>query len=73
MRQKKQLKNLDKKKEDRLKEAIKFIAQNPSKGKKLKGELKGVRSYRVGKYRIIYRITEEEIDIVSIVHRKDAY
>jgi len=73
MKQKGRLTKIDKKIKERLKEAIKFIAKNPFRGKKLKGKLKSLRSYRVGNYRIIYRVTEEGIEIVSIAHRKDVY
>ncbi|MEK9149530.1 MAG: type II toxin-antitoxin system mRNA interferase toxin, RelE/StbE family [Candidatus Desantisbacteria bacterium] len=73
MKQKRQLAKFDKKKKEKIKEAIKLIAKYPFKGKKLKGKLEGLRSYRVGIYRIIYQITEDGIEIISIAHRKDAY
>lgn len=56
-----------------LKEAIREIAVNPLIGKALKGPLKGLRSYRVGKYRITYGFTENLVEVASIKHRKDAY
>ena len=56
-----------------LKEAIREIAINPLIGKVLQGPLKGLRSYRVGKYRITYSFTENLLQVASIKHRKDAY
>jgi|GraSoiStandDraft_41_1057321.scaffolds.fasta_scaffold830487_2 mRNA interferase RelE/StbE len=56
-----------------LKEAIREIANSPLIGKALKGQLKGLRSYRVGKYRITYSFTESSLEVASIKHRKDAY
>lgn len=44
-------------------------------GKPLRYSWQGHKSLRVGDYRIIYRIKEEEkvVLIVAIKHRKDAY
>lgn len=44
-------------------------------GKPLRYNLKGYRSLRVGTYRIIYRIEEEnyKVIITDINHRKDSY
>jgi mRNA interferase RelE/StbE len=56
-----------------IKRAIQEIAVNPLIGIPLQGLLKGLRRYRVGSYRIVYRFTEEMLEIVSINHRKDAY
>ena len=37
----------------------------------LKGKFKGMRKLRIGDYRIIYVMMEEEILILRIYHRKD--
>lgn len=42
-------------------------------GKKLKGEFEGLRSYRLGSFRIVYRFTKELLDVAHIDHRKDVY
>ena len=42
-------------------------------GKTAHGEFQGVYSYRVGKYRILYRIEEERILILAVGHRKSMY
>lgn len=50
--------------------------ENPkSLGKKLKGDLKEYWRYRVGKYRILADIDNDEIKIIifNIGHRKDIY
>jgi mRNA interferase RelE/StbE len=43
--------------------------------KKLKGEFKDVYRYRIGEYRLFYRIDEKQIliFIMDIAKRKDAY
>ncbi|WP_156790578.1 type II toxin-antitoxin system RelE/ParE family toxin [Sulfurospirillum barnesii] len=45
------------------------------KGKKRKGKLKEFWRYRVGDYRIITKITDQEITILvlKVAHRKDVY
>ncbi len=58
-----------------LKSAIYSLADNPRPQgyKKLKG-IKGYR-IRVGNYRIIYEIIDNEliIDVIAVGHRKDIY
>jgi mRNA interferase RelE/StbE len=52
------------------------LAENPQRcGKQLTEPLHPLYSARRGEYRVIYRIVEEQIiiEIVSIVHRRDAY
>ena len=54
---------------------LNILAQNPFAGKALKAELKGLYSYRVGDYRIIYSVLRHTliIQIVKVMHRRDAY
>ncbi len=59
--------------QEHVKEALREIAVNPPLGKKLKGEFEGLRSYRVGSFRILYKITAELIEVVYVDHRKDVY
>jgi len=42
------------------------IKKDPFGGKTLEGELKGVRSWRVGEYRILYSILKQELLIIVI-------
>ncbi len=72
----KDLKNIDRKWKIKILEKIeKELAKNPYIGKKLVGNLSPFFRYRVGDYRIIYRIYEDiiEIEIVKIAHRKESY
>lgn len=41
--------------------------------KPLKGNLAGRYRYRVGDYRVIYRIDESQVIILAIEHRSKAY
>ncbi len=60
---------------NRLTKALEIISANPYLGKALKGELHGLRSYRMGDYRIIYEIHSKKIIVIilKIGHRKDVY
>lgn len=39
----------------------------------LKGDFTGLRKFRIGDYRVIFAIRDEEIIILRIGHRKDVY
>ncbi|MGD1975884.1 MAG: type II toxin-antitoxin system RelE/ParE family toxin [Desulfobacterales bacterium] len=58
----------------KIKAGLKHILADPQTGKSLKDELIGLKSYRVSRFRIIYRIsTENIIDLVTIGPRKTIY
>lgn len=42
-------------------------------GKPLREPLKGLRSLRVGTYRILYQVNKDTVYVVTIRHRKDVY
>ena len=71
------LKKLDKATQRRILDKIeKHLAQDPKGlGKPLTGAFSGIWRYRIGNYRVIYKIAEKEILIVvaRIGHRKDIY
>jgi len=60
---------------DRINAALLVIMDNPYQGKSLKHDFKGKYSFRVGQYRIIYKIVKESITvyIFDIGHRRDVY
>lgn len=50
------------------------VAREPTSGKPLREELLGLRSFRVGKTRIIYTLADTgDIEIVAIGPRKRVY
>jgi mRNA interferase RelE/StbE len=69
----KALEGLEQRVLDRLKASLRELAGDPLLGKKLKGDFEGLRSYRLGTYRIVYRFTRELVEIIAIDHRKDVY
>jgi mRNA interferase RelE/StbE len=55
--------------------AIAKLAEDPFRGKQLKGQLKDLRSYRVGDYRVVYSVLKKgvQIHIIRIAHPRDVY
>ncbi|MBI5227741.1 type II toxin-antitoxin system RelE/ParE family toxin [Candidatus Micrarchaeota archaeon] len=71
----KNYKKLNSTTKDNAKEALPKIMENPYVGKPLTGNLKGLWSFRIGKYRILYEINEERkiIFIEAVGLRKNIY
>ena len=71
----KQYEHLSKSEQIKVRKKILLLAENPTAGKKLVGELRGIRSLRVWPYRIIYEINEakKRIEVHKIAHRQGAY
>jgi len=71
----KELKRINKPDRIRIIAAIDQLPANPWLGKSLKGELSGLRRIRVGDYRVVYEIYEQQVMIlvVRIAHCKDVY
>jgi mRNA interferase RelE/StbE len=58
----------------KIRAGLKHIVIEPEVGKSLKDELEGLRSYRISRFRVIYRISSKQIiDIVAIGPRKTIY
>jgi mRNA interferase RelE/StbE len=78
-RARKELRKLDPQTQDRilkwLRETLATSEDPRRTGKSLKGRMKGLWRYRVGDYRIISQIQDENILIlvVRIGHRRDIY
>lgn len=72
----KDFKSFDELTRERIKQALRYLADNPLEGKPLKGQFQKdkVWSYRVWPYRMLYRrVGSEWLDVLSIEHRKDVY
>ncbi|MEJ2095718.1 MAG: type II toxin-antitoxin system RelE/ParE family toxin [Deltaproteobacteria bacterium] len=58
----------------KIRAGLRHIMAEPESGKWLKDELEGMQSYRISRFRIIYRRSSSRIiDIVSIGPRKSIY
>jgi mRNA interferase RelE/StbE len=71
----KELNKIDVRYQPQILAAFLELSNNPYIGKKLEGEHKGEWSYRVGVYRIIFRIKNQELIvlIVKVGHRGGVY
>jgi mRNA interferase RelE/StbE len=58
----------------KIRAGLQHIVTEPESGKSLKDELKGLKSYRISRFRIIYRISSKKIiDVMAIGPRKTIY
>jgi mRNA interferase RelE/StbE len=57
----------------KVRSAMSEIIENPLSGKSLIGELKGLRSTRVGKVRMIYRPAPGLIEVIALGPRRIIY
>ena len=58
----------------KFRNAFEMILDNPLSGKALKEEFAGLRSFRVGRYRVIYRLSVKgNIEVIAIGPRKTIY
>lgn len=59
---------------DAVIDALGALEADPRIGYELRGRLTGLRSYRVGVYRIIYELRGDKVvRVVAIRHRHEAY
>ena len=59
---------------DAVEEALGLLARAPDSGHELRGRLRGLRSLRVGSYRILYQLAADEktVRVAAIGHRSIA-
>jgi mRNA interferase RelE/StbE len=60
---------------DAIEDALGLLERDPHAGHALRGRLRGLRSLRVGTYRIMYQLTDAEqtVRVAAIRHRSIAY
>ena len=71
----KELRRVAKPDRARIVAAIDRLAETPHLGTSLKGDLRGLRRLRVGDYRVVYEVRDDELVVlvVRVAHRRDAY
>ncbi len=59
----------------KVRKKLLLLEEEPTAGKKLTGELGGIRSLRAWPYRIIYEINKlkKRVEILKIAHRQGVY
>jgi mRNA interferase RelE/StbE len=60
---------------DAIENALGTLERDPGAGHRLRGRLRGLRSLRVGSYRIVYQLIdgEQTVRVAAIRHRAVAY
>jgi mRNA interferase RelE/StbE len=58
-----------------IKAGLKLLCQDPDSGGDLQEELSGFKSYKLKRYRVIYKFSEDDyiIRIYYVGHRRDVY
>ena len=71
----KELQTLAKPDRIRIIKAIDLLAESPFSGKALKGGLRGLRSLREGRYRVLYEIENNALTVlvIRVAHRSGVY
>jgi mRNA interferase RelE/StbE len=60
---------------DAVEDALGLLEREPHAGHALRGRLRGLRSLRVGSYRVIYQLTDgdQAVRVAALRHRSIAY
>jgi mRNA interferase RelE/StbE len=60
---------------DAIEDALGLLEREPAAGHQLRGRLQGLRSLRIGTYRIVYQLIDDQqtVRVVAILHRSLAY
>ena len=66
-------KKLSSESQRRIAEEVLLLETDPAVGKPLHGELKGLFSLRIGRYRVVYEIQERRIVLHMVAHRRAVY
>ncbi len=71
----KAIRGLDPQVRSKVETAIEKLTEEPTRGKPLQLTLRGLRSWRTGDWRIVYRATQERLDVlvIAVGHRRDVY
>jgi len=60
---------------DAIEDALGLLESEPLAGHALRGRLRGLRSLRVGAYRILYQVTDDRktVRVAAVRHRSVSY
>ncbi len=57
----------------KIRSTIDGLLDDPAQGKPLQGGLSGFNSVRVGRFRVVYRVVRDVVDILTIGPRRTVY
>ena len=71
----KAIRKLDPQTRSKVRAAVERLAEDPERGKPLQLTLKGLRSWRTGEWRVVYRVAHDvvEVLVVAVGHRREVY
>jgi len=70
----KEIKKLNPKEKKRIVDKIEVVlSQNPRRFPLLSGRFAGLRKFRIGSYRVVFSILDNEVWVLHVKHRKDIY
>jgi mRNA interferase RelE/StbE len=69
------LRKLDPPVRRQVKAAVERLAEDPTRGKPLRLTLQGLRSWRTGEWRIVYRTENDRVVVlvIAVGHRREVY
>ncbi len=69
------IRKLDPSIRERVRHAVELLSTDPLRGKPLAFSMKGLRSWRTGDWRIVYKAEQQRVTVivVSVGHRRDVY
>jgi len=67
------LRDLDQQTQVRILREVQILGENPYAGKVLKGRWEGTYSLRIGDYRVIYMISKDMVNLLTVRPRKTVY
>jgi mRNA interferase RelE/StbE len=67
------LRNMHPESKRKIRASLQIILGNPNEGKGLRDELAGLRSMRVSRFRIVYRVRRNIIEILAVGPRTRIY
>src|SRR5512135_3383265 len=57
----------------KIESSLKIVLSNPEEGKPLRDELAGLMSFRVSRFRVVYRVRKNVVEIIAIGPRERIY
>ncbi len=57
----------------KVRASLEIILSDPTSGKALRDDLTGLKSFRIGRFRIVYKVSRREVQVVAIGPRSRIY
>lgn len=67
------LKDLDRQTQIRILREVHVLEENPHAGKLLRGQWEGKYSLTIGRYRVIYLVSDDKVILLTVGHRRAVY